>query len=77
MYKPSTYLVIAYFSTYIQELFDGIGYQGWNQILTQLRFIQGHPVDGVLVGASSLWPLCYPYGGTPPTSNWCDYWIPV
>jgi len=38
---------------------------------------KGHPVDGVLVGAGSLWPLCYPYGGTPPTSNWCDYWIPL
>jgi hypothetical protein len=53
MYKPSTYLVIAYFSTYIQELFDGIGYQGWNQILTQLRFIHNWVIRGI------QWMVCW------------------
>jgi hypothetical protein len=36
----------------------------WNNILTQLRVHpqvsnNGHPVDGALVGAGSLWPLSF------------------
>jgi hypothetical protein len=44
MYKPSSYLVVTYFPTYlptyIQDLFFmELVYQGENQILIQLRFI--------------------------------------
>jgi hypothetical protein len=33
--------------------FDGIGYQGWNQILTQLRFIHNRVVRGI------QWMVCW------------------
>ncbi len=58
MYKPSTYLVVTYFPTYL-PIYDTYFLQNWlprfNQILTQLRFTtsnSGHLVDG----AGSLWP---------------------
>jgi hypothetical protein len=82
MYKPSTYLIISFFSTYIQDLFR----RNWlPRVKPNINSVEvhpqlsnkGHPVDGVLVGAGSLWLLCYPYGSTPPTSNWWDYWVPV
>jgi hypothetical protein len=70
MYKPSTYLVIylfSYLSTYVWDLFPTELVMGWNQILTQFEVHPQlsnyrHPVDGVLVGASSLWPtwVIYP-----------------
>jgi hypothetical protein len=61
MFKPSTYLVIAYFPTYLSTNFLQNWLPRWNQILTQLKFIHklsnnSHPADGALVGAGSLWP---------------------
>jgi hypothetical protein len=55
MYKPTTYLVVTYFPTYLfifRTYFLVNGLPRQNQILTQ---ISGHPVDRVLVGAGSLW----------------------
>jgi hypothetical protein len=61
MYKPSTYLAVTYFPTYIRDLF-------LTELVTKVKpninsvkvYAQlsnnGHPVHGVLVGASSLWP---------------------
>jgi hypothetical protein len=62
MYKPSTYLVGAYFPTYL-PIYEIYFLQIWlprlNHILTQLSFIHNrHLVDGALVGAGSLWPTC-------------------
>jgi len=41
MYKPSTYLVVTYFPTYL-PIYETYFLQNWlpkfNQILTQLRF---------------------------------------
>jgi hypothetical protein len=61
-YKPSTHLIFTYFLSYIPIYITYFLHNGllrWNQILTQLRFIRNlsynvHPVDGVLMGASSL-----------------------
>jgi hypothetical protein len=63
MYKPSTYLVVfIYFPTYIWDLFP-------TKLVTKVKptinsveihpqlSSNEHPVDGVLVGAGSLWPL--------------------
>jgi hypothetical protein len=58
MYKPSTYLEVAYFFTYLpiyETYFLHNWLPRWNPILTQLSN-NGHPVDGALVGASSLLP---------------------
>ncbi len=60
--KPSTFLVIIYFPTYLLHGTYFLQNQllWWNEILTQLRFIHnwvwsnGQPVDGDLVGADSL-----------------------
>jgi hypothetical protein len=63
MYKPSTYLEVAYFPTYmpIWDLFP-------TELVTKMKpninsvelhpqlSNNGHPVDGALVGAGSLWP---------------------
>ncbi len=75
MYKPSTYLVIylfSYPSTCVWDLFPTELVMGWNQILTQFEVHPQlsnyrHPVDGVLVGASSLWPTWVIY----PVHNGC------
>ncbi len=61
MYKPSTYLVIIYFPTYIGDLL----LQSWLPVKPNINAVQvhpqlsnmGHPVDGALVGAGSLWPF--------------------
>jgi hypothetical protein len=59
MYKPSTYLVVTYFPTYIWDLFP-------TELVTKVKpnvnsvevhlqlSTYGHPVDGALVGAYSL-----------------------
>jgi len=61
MYKPSTSLAVTYFPTYIRDLF-------LTELVTKVKpninsvevhpqlSNNGHPVDGVLVGAGSLWP---------------------
>jgi hypothetical protein len=63
MYKPSTYLAVAYFLTYLptrETYFLQNWLTRWNQILTPVQFHpqlsnNGHPVDGALMGAGSLW----------------------
>jgi hypothetical protein len=64
MDKPSTYLVVAYFPTYLCTIRISyiIGYQGETkpnnnsiEVYPQLSN-NGHPVDGALVGASLLRP---------------------
>jgi hypothetical protein len=63
MYKPSTYLVITYFPTYLPMFESYFLYNWlprWNRILTQVEVHlhlsnNWHPVDGALVGAGSLW----------------------
>jgi hypothetical protein len=63
MYKPFTYLVITYFPTYL-GIYETYFLQNWsprwNQISTnsvevhQKLSNNGHPLDGALVGASSV-----------------------
>jgi hypothetical protein len=64
MYKPSTYLVITYlptclpiYETYITaELVTKVK-PNINSVEVHPRLsYKGHPEDGVLVGACSLWP---------------------
>jgi len=63
MYKPSTYLAVAYFLTYLptrETYFLQNWLTRWNQILTPVQSHpqlsnNGHPVDGALMGAGSLW----------------------
>jgi hypothetical protein len=53
MLKPSTYLVVTYFPTYL-TIYETYILQNWlprwNQILTQLRFIQ----DWVIMDIQSM-----------------------
>jgi hypothetical protein len=58
MYKLSTYLIVIYFPTYLPVY--GFTFVT-NYEITHLSFIHNweiyrHPMDGVLVGAGSLWP---------------------
>jgi hypothetical protein len=63
MYKPSTYLVVTYFfylPTYVWDLFPTElvtkGKPKINSVEVHPEVSNnGHPVDGVLVGAGSLW----------------------
>jgi hypothetical protein len=48
MYKPSTYLVVTYFPTYL-PVSETYFFQNW--LPTE------HPVDGAMVGAGSLWAM--------------------
>jgi hypothetical protein len=44
MYKPSTYLIVTYFPTYLtiyETYFLQNRWPRWNQILTHLKFIEG------------------------------------
>jgi hypothetical protein len=66
MYKPSTYLVVVtYFPTYL-PIYETYFLQNWlprskpniNSVEVHPQMSNnGHPVDGALVGAGSLWPL--------------------
>jgi hypothetical protein len=64
MYKPSTYLVVAYFSylyAYIWNLLPAGLVTKMKPNINSVEFhpqlsTNGHPVDGALVGAGSLWP---------------------
>jgi len=61
MYKPSNYLVVTYFPTYLpmcEDYFLQNWLPSWNQILTQLKFIHNWVITGIqwMVGAGSLWP---------------------
>jgi hypothetical protein len=64
MYKPSTYLKVVYFPTSL-PIYETYFLQNWltrwNQIIKLVKVHpqlsnNEHPVGGVLVGASSLWP---------------------
>jgi uncharacterized protein Usg len=60
MYKPSTYLVVTYFPTYLpmyETYFLQNWFPQWNQILTQLKFIHNRVITGIqwMVVAGSLW----------------------
>jgi len=52
---------VTYFPTYL-PIYETYFPQNWlppcNQIWTPQLNNSRHPVDGALVGASSLWPLC-------------------
>jgi hypothetical protein len=51
MYKPSSYLVITYFPTYLpkcETYFLQNWLPRWNQILTQLRFIHNWVLPGII-----------------------------
>jgi len=62
MYKPSTYLVVTYFPTYlpIHETYR----IGLPRVKPNINSVEvhpqlsnkGHPLDGALVGAGSPWP---------------------
>jgi hypothetical protein len=64
MYKPSIYLVITYFPTYLptyETYFLQNWYPRWNENINSVEVHpqlsnNRHPVDGALVGAGSLWP---------------------
>jgi hypothetical protein len=50
MYKPSTYLIITYFPTYLsiyETYFLHNWLQRWNKIFTQLRFIHNWVIMGI------------------------------
>jgi hypothetical protein len=62
MYKPSTYLVVTYFPTYL-PIYETYFLQNWlpkvkpniNSVKVHPQLSNnGHPVDGELVGAGSL-----------------------
>jgi hypothetical protein len=66
MYELSTCFIVTYFPTYL-PMYEPYFLQNWlprrnHILLTQLRFIHpqlsnnGHPVDGAMVHAGSLWP---------------------
>ncbi len=56
MYKPSTYLEVAYFPTYL-PMYETYFLQNWlprwNQILTQLRFIHNWVITDI------QWMVCW------------------
>jgi hypothetical protein len=56
MYKPSTYLVVTYFPTYL-PMYETYLLQNWlprwNQILTQLKFIHNWVITGI------QWMVCW------------------
>jgi hypothetical protein len=66
MYKPSTYLVISYFPTYL-PIYETYFLQLVTRVRPNINSVQVHPqlsnnghvVDGALVGAASQWP-CFP-----------------
>jgi hypothetical protein len=64
MYKPSTYLLITYFPTYLPIYETNFLTELVTKVKPNLNSSEvhpepsnnGHPVDGALVGAGSLWP---------------------
>jgi hypothetical protein len=81
MYKPSTYIVVTYFPTYLpiyEAYFSQNWLPRWNQILTQLSFIHNWVItgilwmDGAVVGAGSLWPHCSSFT----SYSWKRFWFP-
>ncbi len=69
MYKSSTYLVVIYFPTYLPIYETYFPTELVTKVKSNINLLEvhpqlrnnGHPVDGVLVGADSLWLfLCGP-----------------
>jgi hypothetical protein len=64
MYKPSTYLVVTYFPTYLRKYETYFFTELVTKMKSDITIVEvhpqlsnkGHPVDGVLVGAGSLGP---------------------
>jgi hypothetical protein len=65
MYKPSAYLEVSYFPTYL-PIYEIYFLQNWlTKMKPNINSVEvhpqpnhnGHPVDGALMGAGSLWPL--------------------
>ncbi len=64
MYKPSTYLVITYFPSYL-PIYETYFLQLVTKVRPNVNSVEvhpqlsdnGHPVDGALVGAASQWPV--------------------
>jgi len=64
MYKPSMYLVVTYFSTYLPTHETYLPQNWVTKVKPNINSVQvpphlsnnRHPVDGVLVGSGSLWP---------------------
>jgi hypothetical protein len=64
MYKPSTYVEVAYFPTYL-PIWDLFPTELVTKMKPNMNSVElhpqlsndGHPVDGAPVGAGSLWPL--------------------
>jgi len=56
MYKLSTYLVVAYFPTYLPLYETYFLHNLVTKVKPNINSIEVHPVDGALVGAGSLWP---------------------
>jgi hypothetical protein len=64
MYKPSNYLVITYFPTYLPKYETYFFTELVTKMKSDITIVEvhpqlsnkGHPVDGVLVGAGSLGP---------------------
>jgi hypothetical protein len=63
MCKPPTYLVITYFPTYL-PIYETYFLQIWvTKVNSNINSVEvhpqlsniGHPMDGVLLGAGSLW----------------------
>jgi hypothetical protein len=62
MYKPSTYLVVTYFPTYV-PIYETLYW--FAKVKPNINSVEvypqlsnnRHPVDGALVGAGSLWPM--------------------
>ncbi len=67
MYKPSTYLVVIYFPTYLAIYETYFPTELVTKVKSNINSLEvhpqlsnnGHPVDGVLVGADSLWLFLY------------------
>jgi hypothetical protein len=70
MYSPSTFFVITYFLTYL-PIHRTYFFTEWvTKVKPDVISVKihpqlsrnGHPMDGALVGAGSLWPKLFPFG---------------
>jgi hypothetical protein len=65
MYKPSTYLEIAYFPAYLPISETNFPTELVTKVKPNITSVEvhpqlsnnRHPVDGALVGAGSVWPI--------------------
>jgi hypothetical protein len=67
MYKPSAYLVVTYFPTYRRDYDTYFLRELVTKVRPDINSVEVHPklsnngyqLDGVLVGASLLWPVSF------------------